>query len=55
MWQKKKRKKRKKGKKDTTRFPFALGTGVAALASVTGRILKHRLPNISMVGKGPPS
>lgn len=51
MWQKKK----KRNKRDTTRLPFALGTGVAALAPVTDRTLKDWLPNISMVGKGPPS
>lgn len=53
MWQKKKRKKRQEI--DTTRLSHALGVGVAALAPATDGTLGDGLPNINMVGKGPPS
>lgn len=51
MWQKKKR----KDETDTTRLPNALGVGVAALALATDGTLASGLPDIHVVGKGPPS
>lgn len=55
MWQKKKRKRKKRQETDTTRLPYALGVGVAALAPATDRTLGGGLPDIHVVGQGPPS
>lgn len=55
MWQKKRKKEKKRQETDTTRLPHALGVGVAALAPASDGTLGGGLPNINVVGKGPPS
>lgn len=55
MAKKKKRERKRKDETDTTRLPHALGVGVAALALATDGTLAGGLPDIHVVGKGPPS